>query len=194
MKKVMLAVLIAMVCSLPVRAQYVGGTDMATAANKSLREAAIEGGCIEGLLKHTGYSSAELSETLETAWSYYRQGWCNDINAVDRGGNTILHLIVRGTPDQWPTKLDQWIKAGVRDVPNGYGKTALQELEEDMKRIKEDNRFHGNAFSRRVPVEYDKAHKVLENTPQEKQRRAEQRRATRDLFLQALQNEGQVAK
>ena len=186
MKKIVLAVLIAMLCGMPVKAQYVGGTDMATAANSALKEAAIEGGCIDGLLKNTGYSSVALNETVETAWSYYKQGWCSDINAVDNGGNTILHLIVRAKSAGWPTQLDQWVKAGVKDVPNRMGKTALQELEEDIDRVIKDNELYRGVFDRRVPAEYTKARKVLKNTPEEKERKELRKKAEKKEILESI--------
>ena len=203
MKKVILAVLTAISLSLPaiaqpVQPQVVSSFEdlMAVCSQKSGETVVsfddgvsdiVTGTPIEVLLKRTNYSSEALSKTLDQAWKLYQNG-CTDINATAQQGNTILHLIVRATPDQWPTKLDQWIKAGVRDVPNTYGKTALQELEEDMRNIIKDNRSHRSAISYRLPAEYTQARRVLKNTPEEKQRREMRRQAEQELHMQMLEN------
>jgi len=145
----------------------------------------------ELLLKHTGYSSEQLAWTIDTAWKLHQLG-SKDINAVGNGHDTILHLIVRGVPFQWPTKLDQWVKAGVKDLPNSLGKTAFQELEETIKRVCDDNRLYRGLFEDCVSREYRLAEKILKNTPEEKERRA-QRRAQRrqgklELLGQTLEN------
>lgn len=185
MKKIVLAVLAVIPFSVPVMAQ----STMAQVAESNHQQAAVacerQSTSIEALLKSTGYSSEELSATLDQAWKLYRSG-CSDINAVDNGGNTILHLIVRATPDQWPTKLEQWVKAGVKDVPNDFGKTALQELEEDMKRIAKDNELYRGLLERRVPAEYTKARKVLKNTPEEKERKELRKKAEKKEILESI--------
>ena len=141
----------------------------------------------EVLLKNSGYSSESLHWTLKTAQMLYQLG-SKDINATAYGGNTVLHLTVWSTPSQWPTQLAQWVEAGVKDVPNEQGETALDMVEHTMKRIAKDNRLYTSVFESGVPSEYKKARKVLRNTPQEKQRQAQRRKATKELFLQTLQN------
>ena len=184
MKKIALAVFAVIPFAVPALAQTTRPSQTAGVDSTTLVQTA-QVGPIEVLLQNTGYSSAELNATLEQAWNLYQHGY-TDINATAKGGNTILHLIVRATPDQWPTKLEQWVKAGVRDVPNDDGKTALQTLKETMRKISEENK-HASVLQRRsMMAEYVAAHKVLSNTPEEKQRREIRRRARQELYLQTL--------
>lgn len=147
----------------------------------------------EVLLKNTKHYSANLHWTLETAWYLYDLG-SRDVNATDRFGNTVLHLTVNSTPEQWLTQLARWVEIGVKDVPNKYDDTALNLVEQRITNIDEDIRLDEGISKRKLRSEYKKARKVLKNTPAEKQRQEEERKAARALFLQTLQNVAQTDK